>query len=117
MVYSISEFLTFSPLRSPACFVETVLLALNHAGVAGEEAHGAEARLPVRLLGDDRAGEAEAHGAGLRVSESRGAVVVDEVSMADLTILESDPYKMSPDAIAAIKVSETWVAGERAFAA
>ena len=36
---------------------------------------------------------------------------------ADLTILESDPYKVSPDAIADIKVSETWVAGERKFAA
>lgn len=35
---------------------------------------------------------------------------------ADLTILESDPYKVSPDAIADIKVSETWVAGERKFA-
>ena len=34
---------------------------------------------------------------------------------ADLTILESDPYKVSPDAIADIKVSETWVAGEREF--
>jgi predicted amidohydrolase YtcJ len=30
---------------------------------------------------------------------------------ADFTILESDPYKVSPDAIADIKVSETWVAG------
>ena len=36
---------------------------------------------------------------------------------ADFTILESDPYKMSPDAIANIKVGETWVAGERKFAA
>ncbi len=36
---------------------------------------------------------------------------------ADLTILENDPYKVSPDAIADIKVSETWVAGERKFAA
>ena len=34
---------------------------------------------------------------------------------ADLTILESDPYKVSPDAISDIKVSETWVAGERKF--
>jgi predicted amidohydrolase YtcJ len=34
---------------------------------------------------------------------------------ADLTILESDPYKVSPDAISGIKVSETWVAGERKF--
>jgi predicted amidohydrolase YtcJ len=36
---------------------------------------------------------------------------------ADFTILESDPYKVSPDAIADIKVSETWVAGERKFGA
>ena len=34
---------------------------------------------------------------------------------ADLTILESDPYKVSQDAISDIKVSETWVAGERKF--
>ncbi len=36
---------------------------------------------------------------------------------ADFTVLESDPYKVNPDAIADIKVSETWVAGERRFAA
>jgi predicted amidohydrolase YtcJ len=36
---------------------------------------------------------------------------------ADFTILESDPYQVSPDAIADIKVSETWVAGEQKFAA
>jgi predicted amidohydrolase YtcJ len=36
---------------------------------------------------------------------------------ADFTILERDPYKVSPDAIADIKVSETWVAGERKFSA
>ena len=34
---------------------------------------------------------------------------------ADLTILESDPHMANPDAISAIKVSETWVAGERKF--
>jgi hypothetical protein len=31
---------------------------------------------------------------------------------ADLTILESDPYKTDPK-IMAIKVGETWVAGEK----
>jgi predicted amidohydrolase YtcJ len=34
---------------------------------------------------------------------------------ADLTILEGDPFKTDPDKISAIKVSETWVAGEKAF--
>ena len=42
---------------------------------------------------------------------------LEEGKEADFTILESDPYKVSPDAIASIKVSETWVAGERKFAA
>jgi predicted amidohydrolase YtcJ len=36
---------------------------------------------------------------------------------ADFVILGGDPYKVDPDAIADIKVSETWVAGERKFAA
>ena len=36
---------------------------------------------------------------------------------ADFVILESDPYKVDPDAIAGIKVSETWIAGDRKFAA
>ncbi len=34
---------------------------------------------------------------------------------ADFTILESDPYTTNPDAIADIKVSETWVAGDRKY--
>lgn len=32
---------------------------------------------------------------------------------ADLTILEADPYTVDPDAISAIAVSQTWVAGQR----
>jgi len=36
---------------------------------------------------------------------------------ADFTVLESDPYEVSPDAIADIKVSETWVGGEQKFVA
>ncbi|HET6276692.1 MAG TPA: amidohydrolase [Candidatus Cybelea sp.] len=34
---------------------------------------------------------------------------------ADLTILESDPFKTDPGEIAAIKISETWVGGEKKF--
>jgi predicted amidohydrolase YtcJ len=34
---------------------------------------------------------------------------------ADLTILESDPHSVSPDTISDIKISETWVAGDRKF--
>ncbi len=34
---------------------------------------------------------------------------------ADLTILESDPIRTEPERIMAIKVSETWVAGEKTF--
>jgi predicted amidohydrolase YtcJ len=34
---------------------------------------------------------------------------------ADLTILESDPFKTDPEQITAIKISETWVGGEKKF--
>jgi hypothetical protein len=34
---------------------------------------------------------------------------------ADLVILEQDPFKVAPDDIMKIKVSETWVAGEKIF--
>ncbi len=34
---------------------------------------------------------------------------------ADLTILEKDPFKVAPDEIMGIKVSETWVGGEKIF--
>jgi predicted amidohydrolase YtcJ len=35
---------------------------------------------------------------------------------ADLVILESDPYRTKPEKLGDIKVSETWVAGERKYA-
>jgi hypothetical protein len=34
---------------------------------------------------------------------------------ADLTILASDPYATDPGKISAIKVSETWLGGEKKF--
>ncbi|MFO1147477.1 MAG: amidohydrolase [Alsobacter sp.] len=34
---------------------------------------------------------------------------------ADLTILETDPFVADPERLAAIRVSETWLAGEKAF--
>jgi predicted amidohydrolase YtcJ len=35
--------------------------------------------------------------------------------LADLTILEKDPYAVDPDALMNIKVSETWVGGRKMF--
>ncbi len=34
---------------------------------------------------------------------------------ADFVILEQDPFKVAPDEIMSIKISETWVAGEKTF--
>jgi hypothetical protein len=34
---------------------------------------------------------------------------------ADLVILETDPYKTDPGKIGGIKISETWVAGDRKY--
>jgi predicted amidohydrolase YtcJ len=35
--------------------------------------------------------------------------------LADLTILEQDPYKVDPNALMKIKVSETWVGGQKKY--
>ncbi len=40
---------------------------------------------------------------------------LDAGKEADLTILESDPHTTDPEKLSTIKVSETWVAGERKF--
>ena len=53
----------------------------------------------------------EAHAAGDRLGS------LESGKEADFTMLESDPYAVGPYAIADIKVSETWVAGGRKFAA
>jgi predicted amidohydrolase YtcJ len=34
---------------------------------------------------------------------------------ADLTILEKDPFQTEMSAMSAIKVSETWIAGQKVF--
>ena len=55
--------------------------------------------------------------AALQIGQGDRLGSLEKGKEADLTILESDPYKVDPDAIADIKVSETWVAGERKFSA
>ncbi len=40
---------------------------------------------------------------------------LEEGKEADLVILEADPYETSPEKLGDIKVSETWVAGERKY--
>jgi predicted amidohydrolase YtcJ len=41
---------------------------------------------------------------------------LDKGKEADITILEDNPYKVAPDKISKIKVSETWVAGQQKYA-
>jgi predicted amidohydrolase YtcJ len=56
------------------------------------------------------------HAAGqIGMAERIGSLEVGKE--ADLTILESDPYKINPEAIMDIKVSETWVAGRKMYGA
>lgn len=40
---------------------------------------------------------------------------LEQGKQADLTILESDPYTADPEKLMDIKVSETWLGGEKAF--
>jgi predicted amidohydrolase YtcJ len=40
---------------------------------------------------------------------------LEPAKQADLTILDADPYGCDPEAIMAIPVSQTWVAGAKRF--
>ena len=40
---------------------------------------------------------------------------LEQGKQADLTILENDPYMAAPEKLMDIKVSETWLAGEKTF--
>jgi predicted amidohydrolase YtcJ len=40
---------------------------------------------------------------------------LEEGKLADFTILEKNPYAVDPDALMAIKVSQTWVGGRKMF--
>ena len=54
------------------------------------------------------------HAAG-QVGMSDDLGTLEAGKLADLTILEKDPYKVDPDALMGIKVSETWVGGKKMF--
>ncbi len=72
---------------------------------------------PDQALSLDDAIRAVTIDAALQIGQGDRLGSLEKGKEADFTILESDPYKVSPDAIADIKVSETWVAGEGKFAA
>src|SRR5690606_27589545 len=61
----VPESLALRVLRPLAGLVQAVLLALHGAGVAGDEARLAQRRPQVRVVRDERAGDAVADGAGL----------------------------------------------------
>ena len=72
---------------------------------------------PDQAVSLDDAIRAVTIGAARQIGQGDRIGSLEKGKDADFTILESDPYKVSPDAIADIRVSETWVAGERKFAA
>ena len=72
-------------------------------------------------IGPDLAVSVEAALEAITASAARQIGLADALGTlepgkeADLTILESDPCTADPEKIASIRVSETWVAGERKF--
>src|SRR5919198_2721078 len=70
-------------LRSLAGLLEAVLLALLDPGVPGEEAGLLQGGTVVRVAGDQRAGDAEAEGAGL-AGDAAAAQVRDHVELLGL---------------------------------
>jgi predicted amidohydrolase YtcJ len=72
---------------------------------------------PDQAVALDEAIRAVTIDAARQIGQSDRLGSLEKGKEADFTILEMDPYKVSSDAIADIKVSETWVTGERKFAA
>ena len=70
-------------------------------------------------IGPDLAVSVEAALEAITASAARQIGLADALGTlepgkeADLTILESDPCTADPEKIASIRVSETWLAGER----
>jgi predicted amidohydrolase YtcJ len=54
------------------------------------------------------------HAAG-QIGMAQELGTLENGKLADLTILEKDPYAVDPDAIMGIRVSETWVGGKKMF--
>ena len=73
------------------------------------------------VIGPDQAVTLDAALEAITINAARQIGLEDTIGTleqgkaADLTILESDPYKTDPEKIMAIKVSETWVEGEKKF--
>lgn len=53
--------------------------------------------------------------AALQIGQGDRLGSLEKGKEADITILEDSPYKVDPDTIGKIKVSETWVAGQKKF--
>ena len=74
---------------------------------------------PERAQRMDPAGECVRLGLPFTIHAAGQIGMADELGtleagkLADFTILEKDPYAVAPDAIMAIKVSETWVGGRK----
>jgi len=54
------------------------------------------------------------HAAG-QIGMADALGTLESGKLADLTILERDPYTVDPDALIGVKVSETWVGGRKMF--
>lgn len=73
------------------------------------------------MIGPDQAVTLDAALEAITINAARQIGLEDMIGTleqgkaADLTILEGDPYKTDSEKIMAIKVSETWVEGEKKF--
>ncbi|WP_395684560.1 amidohydrolase [Aestuariivirga sp.] len=73
------------------------------------------------VIGPDQAVSVQRALEAITIDAARQIGMADRVGSleagkeADMTILEDNPFTVSPDKIAAIKVSETWVKGEKKF--
>ena len=79
------------------------------------------ASLPFSTIGRDQAVTLDQALRAVTIDAARQIGMGDRIGSlekgkeADLVIFEADPYKTEPAKLGAIKISETWVAGEREY--
>lgn len=95
----------------PPNALRTVQTAVTRRCAIDGSVLGADLRLTV-----DQAIRAVTVTAARHIGLSDTLGTLERGKQADLTILESDPYRSDPEKISAIAVSETWVAGRQKYA-
>lgn len=118
-IYEQPALLTFTavamPAPTPAFLTQALTAYAKRAAAAGNTTLHEPGTVKPEWVEHLAALEAITASAARQIGLADALGTLEPGKEADLTILESDPCTADPEKIASIRVSETWVAGERKF--